>query len=77
MTTPLNNVDLLTSDSKNPYKTPSSSSIEEGTQALSAKIKHLKSHMESISKQLSGTSSFIVTGKNSNFSFNVSRTLGF
>jgi len=57
MTTPLSNVDLLTLDSKNPSKTPSSSSIEEEIHALHAEIEHLKSLMETVSKPSFGTCS--------------------
>ena len=61
-------------DSENLDKTPSSSSTKEGMPTLHAEIERLKT-LESISKPPSGTCSLTMTGKNSNSSFNVSRTL--
>jgi len=68
-----------TSNSENPGKTPSSSSIEQGMPALYTEIEHLKSLMEFISNPPSGTCFLTMTDKNFNSFFNVSKiwTLGF
>jgi len=69
MTKPLSNVDIPTSDSRNLGKTPSSS-IEEEIHALRAEIV-----TESIIKPPSSTCFLTMTGNNTNFSYNVSKTL--
>jgi len=59
MTTPLSNVNLLTSE----------------VHAFRVEIECLKSLMESINKPPSDTFSLAMIGKNSSSSFNVSKTL--
>jgi len=71
---PSRKVYQASSDSENLDKTPSSST-EEGMPTLRAEIERLKTLMESISKPPFGTCSLTMTGKNSNSSFNFSRTL--